>query len=520
MTINTKVTIGGTTYDDYTSMKVTKSLNDFNSSSTFRIIFDSPFGRHSTDFSIGQEVQILVDEDTDPPTTILFTGILERIQFKGKENTQTVELSGRDYSLRMQDTTVEPVVFTNTEISSIVTTIMDELKDITTTNVNTTQVTLKRIAFNHLSIFEAIAELAELAGFVFYVDESKDLHFEEKESASSGIIINNTNINMSTFNQTREGMANEVFVYGDRYLAGYTETLKAGSPVGGSVFTLINKPFNTLVEILGSTQKGGVFGVTIQPESGINYLVSFHDKQLIFTSGTDLGDSIPASGGSIIVTYDREIPIVKRGRNKSSIDLYGLKRKIIDDQTIKDPNTAEDILKKTLENSDPFRGVEANIEGWHSLTPGNTVDVVLDDFNLNETVPILNVAYKFDKNSIQSGKVIKIRLDKKIIDITDELTTMRKRLEKIEGKERQSTDLITRLETAKENLPIVGSRWLVMTSTATGSVSLLYDTGFTPKINPMNLASGTDQGNIAGSFTGSASAFGPFQIAKSGGFYT
>ena len=72
----------------------------------------------------------------------------------------------------------------------------NEVQDVTTTNVDVTTTTLPRIAFNHQSVYDALTQLAELAGFVFYIDVDKDLHFEAKESITSGIILNNTNLNL------------------------------------------------------------------------------------------------------------------------------------------------------------------------------------------------------------------------------------------------------------------------------------------------------------------------------------
>jgi len=308
---------------------------------------------------------------------------------------------------------------------------------------------------------DAFKQLAELSGYYFYVDNDKDLNFKLNENIESGEVLDNSNILKMDFDTTREGMANDIWVYGDRYLAGFKETLSAD---GGSLFTLISKPHNSYVEYLGVPQKGGVFEMTNSLESGVDYLVSYQDKEIIFTSGTNIGSSVPGSGGSIIVSYNRDVPIVKTGQNRPSVQLYGIKRKIINDKSIKDPNTAEEILKAELENADPFRGMRIHIKGWLDINPGETVKVELDNFDLDEeNIPISSITYKFDKNTIQSGKVITIELDKKLLDITDEITNLRKRLELIESADRQDTDIITRLEISTGSFTIIGSYWEVRT---------------------------------------------------------
>lgn len=513
--IITKVLINSTEFADYQNMTVKSSMNEFNSSSSYSVTYDSPYGRHSDDFSVGQEIEIFAD-DVDATTKIL-TGVIEKISFNGRGTSQRVTLTGRDFSLRLQDSTVEPVVFTNTEISVIVTSIMaDNVDDITVTNVDVSGTIQERISFNHDNVFDALKQLAELAGFYFFVDTNKDLNFKKKDLISSGITLNNTNIKSTKFNQTREGMSNEVFVYGDRYLAGFQEDLSFD---GGSVYTLISKPHNTLVQISGAPLIGGVLNLISEPTNQ-QYLVSFDDKQIVFTSGTQTGDNIPASGtnSSGLITYDRDIPIVKAGRNNASISAFGRKRKIINDKSIKDPTTASDILKKELEKSDPFRGMTVQIKGWLDITVGNTAVVVLDDFNIDDTIGILNVSYKFDKNTVQSEDVINIKFDKKIKDITDEVVSLRQRLDRQESQDRQESDVITRLEQSDDDVRVVGSEWIIRTNEVTGSAYHLYSTGFVPPVNPSHLASGTDQGFLSGSPVGSA--FGPFSAVRSGGFFT
>ena len=644
--IITRITIDGDSFDDYQELRVQKAISDYNSSSSFSIKYDSPFGRHKTDFSIGQEVaiysgediddglpsqesviadplddfngikrlsqtflmgstnriiagvQLILDQDSSPnvgrviasifnvdqdkkPTgislvsgsfkgaelgiypnystiTIIFdntielssntryalvlkapdqdvsvvewygsntnpltdekswksndngltwtentsldqqfkflglvnilTGVIEKIQFDGEENYQTITLSGRDYSLRLQDTTVDPIVYTNSEISTIIKDIItDNVSNITTKNVDVTTTTLPRISFNHATVFEAFQQLAELSGFFFYVDHNKDLHFEERENASSGIILDNTNINTATLLTTREGMANDIYVYGGRALAGFEETFTADGT--GSVFTLLSKPRNTYVEVNNQPQKGGVFELTTTPTSGPRYLISYHDRLVIFVSGTTIGySSIPQNGSSVVILYDRDIPIVKAGTDRTSISLYGKKTKIINDKSIEDPNTALNILKKELEKSNPFKGFECTIEGWYNLTPGQTARVTLNDFNIDEDIGILSVDYNFNKETIHSKQIITIRLDRKIKDITDEITDIRKRLSMVESADKQQSDIITRLEQAVGEFSVVGSYWTVSSNEIVGSLSHIFSTDFIPPSKTFRLA--------------------------------
>jgi len=521
MTIFTKVQVDGNDFTDYRNLSVKRLMHDSNASSNFKCTFDSPFGRYSSDFKVGQTVDIFADE-TDA-TTKIFSGILEKIEFKGKENTQTITLSGRDFSLRLQDITAQPQVFSDTETSSIVTQLLssNSVPDITTNNVEVTGTTLSRMSYNHESLADAFNELATLSNSIWWIDEDKDLHWIARKSSSSGVIIGNAQNNLldSDLNRSREGMHNIVYVYGDRYLSGFTEVIPVGSPIGGSVYTLISKPHNTEILSLGSSLKGSIKDITLTLTSGPDYAVDFFDRQIVFLSGTDIGySSIPASGGSVVVNYNRELPIVKRGQNDDSINFYGPKVKIIRDSSIKDPNTALDLLKGTLRDANPLNRLQCKLRGWFTFTPGQTVIYDLSDFNMSEIeMSIVEIKYDFNKNSQQNNSTISLVLSKKLLDITDKIKELDKRLTNIESPDISDADVVTRLIQSREELSIIGSHYNVLTSTVTGSAYHIYSTGFTPPINPFHAASGTDQGLCAGSFTGSASAFGPFTVVFSGG---
>src|SRR3990167_10570406 len=192
MTIYAEVTIDGTKYTDAKSINIRNSIGDNNSASSFSITFPNWDGIHKTDFSINDEVIVYADKDVNPPTTKVLTGIIEEINFLGRETEEEIEKSGRDYTARLQDATVEPTVYNDSEVSTIVSNIMTNfVPSIGTTNVNATTTTLTHIRFNHTPVFDALKQLAELSDFYFYVDVNKDLNFKRKSQTSSGQTLNN-----------------------------------------------------------------------------------------------------------------------------------------------------------------------------------------------------------------------------------------------------------------------------------------------------------------------------------------
>jgi len=96
--INTKITVGGVEYSNYLNVTLKRSTSKFSATTNFNITFPSPYGRHAGNFTVGDEVIVYADEDTDPATTKLVTGIIEDVKFQGVENTQQVSIRGRDYT--------------------------------------------------------------------------------------------------------------------------------------------------------------------------------------------------------------------------------------------------------------------------------------------------------------------------------------------------------------------------------------------------------------------------------------
>lgn len=447
MTIYQKITISGNTIDIDNSF-VVKSLGDTSSSSKFQAHVNNYIGRNTGSYSIGDEVAIYSDKDTNPATTQIFLGILEGIDLQGKEQSERMVLSGRDYLARLIDRTVEPEVYNNLPAGSIVKDIIAKYTDdITTTNVSD-GLNVERIVFNHVPVFDAVRELAKFTNYMFYIDNSKDLHFKEKATTSSGYTFGSggTPIIKTSFKEKRNEVYNEIWVYGDRYLDGYQETFTGAA---GSNYTLGYSPHNTIVTNSGTVpeliQPGGIYQMTFGAGSQYKYLVNYSDKKIILTSGTDAGNNLYI-GSKIIVDYMRDLPIVKYGDNDESVDAYGRRVKVIQDKSIKDPLTAETILLKELEEySDPLKQGKLNIKNVGNINPGETCVVNIPSYDINNvTYDILEAKYDFNKRNMLADEVLSIKVNKKIPDITDTLKNILLEQKKMQSQDMQDSDLLTR----------------------------------------------------------------------------
>ena len=473
MTTYLKITINGNTISDIIKADVSSSIGDNNSCSSFRVTIDNSNGEYSDTYSIGNEIVIYIEKTTNPPTTKILTGLIEDINFSGKPQTEIIELIGRDYTARLMDVTVEPEVYNDGEVSTIVTDIIGKyVDDITTTNVETTSTTIPHITFNQVPVFDALKQLADLSGFTFWVDNDKDLNFKVKGGTSSGETLNNTNILDAKFRKSDKELYNKIWVYGDKTFTKYKNEF-VGDGVG-SEFTLDFRPHNTDVVGGGSyTYKGGVFELLVgAPLSGTEYLVNYDQKKLIFVSGTFAGDNIPP--GSIVVNYDRSTPIIKYGEDKDSISNYGPRTKVIVDKSIVDPQQAKDLVNNYLEDfTAPAIQGTIKIEGIINLTAGNTIVVDVPNHNINEeTFDILEVRYDLSVNNLFSDSVTTIRVNRRIKDISDTIKQMALDIKKLQATDYDIDDVFTRLEYFTGSFGMQVAEWNVKTKTLGSSFIL------------------------------------------------
>ena len=414
---------------------------------SFTIEMKNDNGIYKDTFSVGDDVVIYLDEN-NPPTTKIFNGLIEEIDYKTKFTRDFITLSGRDYTARLQDVTFLEV-YDNKAPETIIKDIIDKyVTDITYNNVATTGKTIEHMTFKHKTAFEAIKELADICEYDFYVDKNRDLHFEPTNTVSSGKVFNNTNIiGTPRFRLDRNEMFNEVWFYGGRYLSGFLESFTADGV--GSVFTLLYKPHNTHVTVDGVEKNGQIYNIIFSsPPSGINYLVDYNNKNVIFVSGTQAGDNIPDSGAAINIDYYRDLPIVKRFDDQSSIAKYGRRVKVFVENEITQPSQAEDLARAALTRlKNPAIEGNVNIRGINELIPGNTVIVDLPDQNIsNQTFSVISVTYNINKNTLLSQEIIKCKLSTKIKDIVDVIKQMILDIKGLQNKDIDQSELLTRYE--------------------------------------------------------------------------
>jgi len=436
-------------FDDTPDANITKVTSENNSTSTFNATFNNVNGQHNTDFEIGDEVKIYIDKDINPPTTLRLTGTIDDIDVSDMGQVKNnLVLIGRDYTSYLQNATVEPSVYTNLDSGSIAQAIVSEFcSGLSIGSIGLTGYTVQRVAFNHTPVYDALKQLADYTDSLFYVDEYKNVHFRSKSETASTTTLGSANVVSAKFTNSNMKMYNKVWVYGDRVLS-TAPIISSTSNGAGSVITLDFKPFN--IEVIksgtGPVVKGAVFNQSTTPPSGTVYLVDYDGPSVIWVSGTDLGNNIPASGIISTVKYDRSLPIVKYIEELDSIELYGPSVKVIQDKNIKDPRTAVNIANAEIsQNAYPKEQGTIKLQGIEPLNAGVTIPVYLPFHNVSGTYNIFQIDYKLNKINNLSEQIMTLKVGEKIPDITDKIKQNILDIKKIQAGDIDPTDIITRL---------------------------------------------------------------------------
>lgn len=455
----------------FETIRVNKGIT--HESDSFTATMHNLGGRRSGLFSIGQQVDIYHDVVSPGSLNQIFLGTVEYVNHIGQGPRETIMIGGRDYSNRLMDNRVQNVYLSGTsnvcEIGSIVRDIVWTSPfsgTISTTLVSGVGTILQAFAIKNKTVYEAVAELAHIAGYDFYVDFSRRLVFRPQSNTPTGYTIGSGNAVLAQIERSTKDMFNRVTVYGDRQIVRDQETFTADG--AGSVFTLLAKPHDTYVTVAGTKKVGGVFELVNFLPTGTQYLVDFDQRNIIFISGTAVGDNLPGSLAGVVVQYGKGVPIAKEATNEASIAAYGLKENVITNLEIKDPNQARDVAFAELAlYSEP--ALEANIElstaDISGVQPGQTIVTHFPMHNISGVnMKVLQTTYDITQENLRGNKVIALLAGNRIRTISDEMQQIILKLRALQARDTDTSDVITRIRTATGSL-YLDYNWIVRNDT-------------------------------------------------------
>jgi len=176
--------------------------------------------------TIGQDIQITYQFEK------IFGGVITRVnKYLDTTGILVYDCECEDYT-KFLDRKLVAGTYENQSVNDIISNINDTyLTDFTINNVNCTSI-VDFIAFNYITVSKALAKLADLVHFDWYVDYDKGIHFCSKTDNSAPFDLLDTdgsyNINTLKIKQDNSQVRNSIYVRGGEYLADtFTTEIKA-----------------------------------------------------------------------------------------------------------------------------------------------------------------------------------------------------------------------------------------------------------------------------------------------------
>ena len=231
--------------------------------------------------------------------------------------------------------------------------------------------TVTDIVFNQIPISQALKRLADLVQYDWYVDPYKDIHFFPKyaELAPFNLTDSSGNYNNTSLQTVEDGtqLANEVLVRGGTYQGAiYTDTITVKGSVTASWVLPYKFDETTLtITIDGVSKTVGIFNQDTFASKDVLYRDT--DQSIQVENPLSDGDTIAFSGTPLI-------PVLAVAADSTSIALYGVREKLVEDTSITDINTARQrAIVELKAYKDPLG--QANFD---TLTPGLHVGQVIN----------------------------------------------------------------------------------------------------------------------------------------------
>jgi hypothetical protein len=302
---------------------------------------------------------------------------------------------------------------------------------------------------NYSSLFDATEQLAQLLGWVWFVDwDGADLmlRFYPPSSAVAPVTLSRANRNVvantARFGQD-EQIKNSVYVFGgDGRSAPYTERLVADGE--RAAYRLAYKPYRPAGEesgveaLVGDVEQlVGIWG--LHSAEDFDVLLDFHERQLIWPN-----DKRPAAGAVIEVRYSYAYPILVHLTDDQSIAQFGVSESVVTDSKITDIRTAREVGRAQLRESAWPRGYGACEVLVPGLRAGQFVTVDMPAYGASGLYEILEVEKWIDGSTVRRRVTLNVA-DSPEVRIAERLREFARRIASLESLQRAEDISVQRI---------------------------------------------------------------------------
>lgn len=357
-------------------------------------------------------------------STLIFSGSLLTIEEKVESNADGLlfSISGVDWTHALGDVLVSEVYEAQTIEAIIADMISSYAPTFTTTNTSCT-FTIERIVFNQVSIAQCIKKLAEIVQYDWYVDEDKDIHFFSKFTNTAPYNLTDTSGNYiyASLQRSVDGsqIANRVKVRGGEYNAlTYTDVIT----VKGNDSKSFKLPYKFADLSIELDTGGGYVAKTV----GIDFVDDFTTKDVLYNYNerSFRFEVALADGNKIRFSGSPKVPVLAIAEDAVSIATYGVKEKLIRDNTIEDISTAR---QRAIAELGAYKDAVSDVKFdtyTAGLRPGmfigldSTLRNVSDSFLIKQVVfsTISPIAYKYAVQVVSTRKYGLIELLQKLLE--------------------------------------------------------------------------------------------------------
>lgn len=308
-------------------------------------------------------------------------------------NVKNLKLKGNDYTTRALNVKVTMAYQGQTPDFIIKDILSQYLPEITTNNVQVGAAPIAYIKFTHKSLFDCFADLATIAGWDWYVDEHKDLHWFSASSNPASVVLSSVGSNANIvrgsakFKTTASKMKNKMTFYGGSYLSNdRTESQLGDGNRKTFMFTYklsnytaapgtVKNPARPIITVNGVQKTVGKDGV----DTGKDFYVKVGERWARQDdSETPLGPS-----DVFAITYNYDVLLIEQNQVDASINKYGLFEDVKIDQRIKSRDTARAIISAELAQY-AYPLIYGDIDTWEpTFSSGQMVTVNVPDQGVN-----------------------------------------------------------------------------------------------------------------------------------------
>jgi len=185
---------------------------------TFVLRLDNNNSQYSNIFKGGETFEVRYDFNTPIASTKRFLGFVEELKevFEGQDG-HVLEVRGSHISGVLSDKTVIRSYVNSTADAIIKDLFSTYFSSFTTNNVDASPAK-PEVSWNNIPFWQAVAEIANAAGFVLYVDDDQDVHFFAKGgniNTQEAIVYEDTLIELEGLGTDTIEVRNKIRVHGE-----------------------------------------------------------------------------------------------------------------------------------------------------------------------------------------------------------------------------------------------------------------------------------------------------------------